>query len=213
MQTTPPCGPAATVDVEAFLSEVRREFPAFRIVPKRGNHFCLAIDVALRVVTLGQMRTFMTEYHTVIGETLYVPDSWQRMSDVAKVILLRHERVHLRQKRRLTFVGLAFVYLVPWFPIGLAYGRARLEWEAYAETLRATHELLGAGAARDPGLRRHIVRRFCGADYGWMWPFPARVERWYDATLAALQADADVAGQTRGVLPHTPQDPRPPQRW
>jgi hypothetical protein len=210
MASVTPCAPAATVDVEAFLTELKQEFPGFRIVPKRGNRFSLSIDSALRVVTLGKMRTFMTEYHTVIGETLYVPDSWQRMSDVAKVILLRHERVHLRQKRRLTFVGLAFVYLVPWFPLGLAYGRARLEWEAYVETLRATHELLGPEAARDAGLRRHIVRRFCGADYGWMWPFPGRVERWYDAALAALESDPPHTPGPGGVLPRAP---RSPHRW
>lgn len=210
MASVTPCRPTGAVDVEAFLSELKQEFPGFRIVSKRGNRLSLTIDAALRMVTLGKMRTFMTEYHTVIGETLYVPDSWQRMSDVAQVILLRHERVHLRQKRRLTFVGLAFVYLVPWFPLGLAYGRARLEWEAYVETLRATHELLGPAAARDPRLRRHIVRRFCAADYGWMWPFPARVERWYDAALASLESDPPRAPDADGVLPHAP---RSPHRW
>lgn len=176
------------VDLEAFMAELQAEFPRFRIVPKRGNALSRAIDVLLRMVTFGGMRTFMTEYHTVIGETLYVPNSWHYMREVDKVILLRHERVHLRQKRRYTFLGMAFIYLVPWFPLGFAYGRARLEWEAYAETLRATHELLGPRAANNPHLRRHIVGRFCGPDYGWMWPFPRQVNQWYDETLATLTA-------------------------
>jgi hypothetical protein len=30
------------------------------------------------------------------------------------------------------------------------------------------------------------VTRFTGPDYGWMWPFPRGVERWYDAWLAEL---------------------------
>jgi hypothetical protein len=172
--------------LDAFLAELLREFPAFRVVHKRHSELSKLIDVLLRLVTVGRMRTFMTVYHTVIGETLYVPDSWDAMSHVDKIILLRHERVHLRQKRRFTFVGLAFIYLVPWFPIGLAYGRAKLEWEAYTETLRATWELVGPEAAFSPHLRDHILARFCGPDYGWMWPFPKQLGRWYDQALATL---------------------------
>lgn len=172
--------------LETFLAELRQEFPAFRVVYKRHSALSRAIDVLLRLITVGRMRTFMTVYHTVIGETLYVPDSWDTMADVDKIILLRHERVHLRQKRRFTFLGLAFIYLVPWFPIGLAYGRARLEWEAYTETLRATFELRGHDAAHSAQLKAHILDRFCSADYGWMWPFPRQLARWYEQSLRSL---------------------------
>lgn len=185
-----PPAPSTASPLDALLRELEREFPKFCIVYKRHSPLSRLIDVLLRLVTGGQMRTFMTHYHTVIGETLYVPDVWDRMAAVEKVILLRHERVHLRQKRRLTFLGLAFVYLVPWFPIGLAYGRARLEWEAYTETLRATWQLLGAEAARDPGLKQHILERFKGPDYGWMWPFPRQLERWYGEALRSLELEA-----------------------
>lgn len=169
-----------------FMAELVAEFPRFRVVRKQQSRFARLLDVALRIVTLNQMRTFMTHYHTVIGDTLYVPDGWVGMSEVDKVILLRHERVHLRQRYRLTFGGMAFVYLVPFLPLGLAYGRARLEWEAYTETLRATHELLGARAARSPALRAHILARFCNAEYGWMWPFRSQLNRWYDRALDEL---------------------------
>lgn len=178
--------PSATLD-QRFLRELLAEFPRFRIVYKRDSGFSRLLDVLLRLVTFNRMRTFITHYHTVIGDTLYVPESWTRMSAVDKVILLRHERVHLRQRQRLTFVGMACVYLLPFFPLGLAYGRARLEWEAYTETLRATHELLGAEAAQDPRLRDHIITRFCCADYGWMWPFRKQLNRWYDQVLNSLQ--------------------------
>jgi len=81
---------------------------------------------------------------------------------------------------------MALLYLLPFFPLGLAYGRARLEWEAYTETLRATAELRGLAAAQDPRLRERIVSRFVGPAYGWMWPFRRQVERWYDAVLEEL---------------------------
>lgn len=179
-----------TPAVEALLDELRREFPKFVLRSKASSPLSLLIHHTLRLLTLGQMRTYMTHYHTVIGYTLFVPGSWAALSNVQKLILLRHERVHLRQRRRMSFLGMAFIYLVPWFPLGLAYGRARLEWEAYTETLRATYELLGPAAAHDPALRCHILRRFCGPDYGWMWPFPRQLDRWYDDVLRELDASS-----------------------
>lgn len=174
---------------DALMREMLAEFPAFRIVPKAGNVLSLAIDVSLRAITLGAQRHYMTRYHTVIGDTLYVPEAWQTMTDVARVILLRHERVHLRQRRRYGLVPFALLYLLPIFPLGLAWFRARFEWEAYRETLRATADLRGLAALEDPLLRREIVRRFVSGDYGWMWPFSRTIERWYD------QAIADIRGE------------------
>jgi len=173
-----------------FIETIRAEFPAFRIVPKHGHWPSRVIDLALKAITLGGQRSYLTRYHTVIGDTLYVPPTWDAMSDLDRVILLRHERVHLRQRRRYGFPLMAFLYLIPFFPIGLAYGRARLEWEAYSETLRATAELRGLASARSAKLRQTILQRFTGGDYGWMWPFRAMVERWYDALLAELEAEA-----------------------
>jgi len=172
----------------AFLAELSREFPAFRVVYKRDSALCRALHVALLIVTATGQRAFLNGYYTVIGDTLYVPDAWDRLPDDERVILLRHERVHLRQRRRYGSVGMALLYLLPFLPLGLAYGRARLEWEAYRETLRATFELKGRAAAFDPELRRRIVQRFTGPDYGWMWPFRRSVERWYDAYLGELDA-------------------------
>jgi hypothetical protein len=179
---------------ERFLAELTREFPAFRIVPKRGDLLSRAIDAALRLVTLNGQRHYLTRYHTVIGDTLYVPETWDALPDRDRVILLRHERVHLRQRRRYGAALMTFLYLVPFLPLGLAYGRARIEWEAYEETLRATAELCGLPAAADPALRERIVSRFTGPDYGWMWPFRRIVERWYDRALHELARDGGLEG-------------------
>jgi len=169
-----------------FIETIRSEFPTFRIVPKHGHWPSRVIDLALKVVTLGGQRSYLTRYHTVIGDTLYVPPTWAAMSDLDRVILLRHERVHLRQRRRYGALLMTWLYLFPFFPLGLAYGRARIEWEAYEETLRATAELLGLEAARSAALRSHIVQRFIGPEYGWMWPFERTVQAWYDQALENL---------------------------
>jgi hypothetical protein len=171
---------------EAFLAEIRAEFPRFSIRKKRDSKLQRAIGLALRAVTAGRMKTYATHYHTVLFGTLWVPDSWDAMTDLDRVILLRHERVHLRQRRNMGDALMAFVYLVPIFPVFLAWGRARIEWEAYEETIAATAELYGLDRAR--GLKPAIVKRFVGPDYGWMWPFPRTVERWFDETLSKVAA-------------------------
>jgi hypothetical protein len=172
---------------EAFLDEIRREFPRFAVVPKRGDPLQRAIAGVLFAITLGGQRHYLTRYHTVLFGKLYVPDGWERMDDDERYILLRHERVHLRQRRRMGDVWMAFVYLVPFFPLGLAWGRARIEWEAYVETIRATAEVRSLAAART--LEAEIVRRFVGPDYGWMWPFPRVVRRWFHEVIADLEAE------------------------
>lgn len=170
-----------------FLAELQAEFPRFRIVKKRTSTLQRAIHLALVAVTFGGQRVYLTRYHTVLFGTLWVPDAWDSMTDDDKYVLLRHERVHLRQRARMGDAMMTFVYLVPFFPLLLAYGRARIEWEAYIETLRATAEVYGLEAAE--GLRAHIKARFVGPEYGWMWPFPRTIDRWFDEAMADIRAE------------------------
>jgi len=171
-----------------LLDDMRREFPAFAVVPKRDSLLQRVLAVVLLLVTFGGQRSYLTHYHTVLFGKLYVPDAWARMDDDERYILLRHERIHLRQRRSMGDLAMAFVYLVPFFPLFLAWGRARIEWEAYVETIRATAEVRGLEAAR--GLEDEIVRRYTGPDYGWMWPFPGTIRRWFAEVIADLEAEA-----------------------
>lgn len=184
-------------DTEALLQttieEIQVEFPCFRIISKRTSALSIFIHLLLKILTFGAQNRYLTEYHTVIGNTLYVPDDWAEIPCIDRVITLRHERVHLRQTRKYGFLLMAFLYLIPFFPVGLAYPRARLEWQAYTESLRATAQLKGMAFARDPWLREHIVKRFTGADYGWMWPFAKSVNRWFDTALDEIERDLDTS--------------------
>jgi hypothetical protein len=181
----------------SLLGDIRREFPGFDVVAKRGSTPQRLIALALAVVTLGGQRRYLTHYHTVLFGKLYVPDGWRSMDDDARYILLRHERVHLRQRRRMGDLAMAFVYLVPFFPLFIAWGRARMEWEAYVETIRATAEVHGLDAAR--ALEAEIVRRYVGADYGWMWPFQRTVRAWFREVVADMEAEAASADPVRGT--------------
>ncbi len=175
-----------------FIAEIQAEFPNFRIIKKEQSAFAKAIDLGLKLLTLGGQREFMSRYFTVIGDTLYVPKGFDELDPINVVITLRHERVHLRQRRRLTLPGMTLLYLLLPFPLGMAYFRARLEWEAYTETLRATLELRGRDAVMAAALRERVVSQFTSAAYGWMWPFPKSVNRWYDEALQEVLSSGDT---------------------
>lgn len=177
---------------EAFLAEIRLEFPKFRVVSKKDDALSKLIDRALRLITFNQQKHYLTHYYTVIFHTLYTPEGWEQSDDIDRVITLRHERIHLRQLRRYTAPGMVFLYLLPFFPLGLAYGRARIEWEAYTETIRATAELRGLPAARSDRLRKHIIKQFTSGSYGWMWPFEGQINRWYDEALEQISREVSV---------------------
>jgi len=170
---------------EALLADTRTEFPRLRVVHKAGSHLQRVIGVFLRIVTLGGQSSYVERYRTVIGRTLYLPRNWDSLTDDDRWLALRHERIHLRQFRRLTLVGMSLLYFLP-LPIGLAWFRARLEWEAYEDTIRATAELHGLEAATR--LRPWIVARFTGPAYAWMWPFPGTIGRWFDRAVGDLVA-------------------------
>lgn len=172
--------------LDEYLEELRLEFPRLRIVDKADDPLSRVIDGALRVLTLGGQSAYMTRYVTTLGRSIYLPLGWQERPEVERYLVMRHEAVHLRQFARMGRVGMALVYLLPVVPMGLAWGRARIEWEAYAETLRATAEAKGIEAAMDPTLHAHIVTQFTSAAYGWMWPFPRTVQSWIDEVIREM---------------------------
>ncbi len=179
------------------IEETRREFPDFKIVPKSESALMKALDIGLKIVTFGQMKSFLS-YHTTIGTTMYAGPTWDMVNDVQRIILIRHEREHMRERAEMGGVLYTVMYLVPFFPVGLAYGRARLEWRAYEAGLLAKAELKGKEAVLDPDYRAMIVRQFTGPSYGWMWPFPSQVNAWYDEALKKAGA---LGASEAGTVP------------
>jgi hypothetical protein len=173
---------------DALVEALHAEFPRFRIVAKRASPMHRAIHVALVALTFGRMRSYLDSYQTTIGSTVYVTEDWHAWPPDQRYVVLRHEAVHLRQFRRFTLPGMAILYLLIPLPVGLAWFRARFEKEAYAESIRVAAEVWGAEFPRRRDYRDHVIAQFTGASYGWMWPFRAGLERWYDAILATLPA-------------------------
>lgn len=171
---------------QALIAALEAEIPGFRIVRKDRSRFQRAIHYALVAVTLGRMRDYLDSFQTTIGRTVYVTPDWDELPEDRRYVTMRHEAVHLRQFRRLTLPVMAVLYLLVPLPIGLAYFRARFEKEAYAETIRAAAEVWGDAYPRSAEHRRYVIDQFASASYGWMWPFRAGLERWYDRVLASL---------------------------
>lgn len=171
---------------DELVAALEREIPGFRIVRKDRSWLHRAIDVGLRIVTLGGMRRYLDGYQTTIGATVYVTADWDARSPDARYVTMRHEAVHLRQFRRYTLPGMALLYLLIPLPMGAAWCRMRFERAAYEETIRASAEVWGLDYARGRELRDHVIGAFVGPAYGWMWPFRRPLERWYDRVLAEL---------------------------
>lgn len=177
--------------LKQLLADFAARSRPIRVVKKSEFWHQRAAGKALFLVTLGGQRTYLSHYVTTLGHTIYVPDDFDSWSPVHAIEVLRHEAVHVTQFERHGWLGMILLYGVLPLPMGLAWFRARLEWEAYEETFWAIAEMEGFEAARSPELRAQVVRRFTGPDYGWMWPFPRMVERWIDETLREIEKTPD----------------------
>ncbi len=176
-------------DYAQFVFLVKTEFPKFTIVPKTESWLMKLIAFLLLVVTFGKQKTFMTGYITTIGTTVYVPDGWNGWAETRKLAVLRHERVHMRQAKKYGLFLFAIAYLLLPLPLGLAYCRARFEWEAYEESMRAASEQHGLRLLDDVRYKASIVNEFVTGAYGWMWPFRGKVEGWYEGSKTKITAE------------------------
>lgn len=132
----------------------------------------------------GEQGKFMLLYATTIGNKIYMPKTWwDGATEQQRLILLRHEEVHVRQMKKYSVVFFFFLYLFVFFPVGLGYFRAKFEKEAYSETLRARHEYWGENSISSHQCRNWVIQQFTSSTYGWMWPFKKHLNRWYDKQL------------------------------
>lgn len=169
-------------EYEKILFDVKSEFSSFEILPKNKSVLMKVIDAALRIITFGQMKNFMTRFITVIGNKVYVPDSWEDNTLTSKAEIIRHERVHMRQSKKYGRFLFSFLYLVVPFPIGIAYFRKKFEQEAYEESLKALYEYHGEKIFT-PRLKEGMLAHFTTAQYFWMWPWRKDLEKWYEAAV------------------------------
>ncbi len=172
---------------QTLLADLRARYPRFRIIRKSKSPVSRALDHALRLVTGGRQARFLDGFVTTLGARVYVPDRWDVMPAGDRYCIMRHEAVHIAQFRRFTWPGMMLLYLAFPLPVVFAGGRALIEWQAYRETLAATWQVYGPAAAKAPALADHIVRRFTGPDYVWMWVRGKTIHHLIGRTLARLE--------------------------
>lgn len=176
-------------DIQA---SILAEFPKFKIVPKESSGFMRLLDTLLRIITLNQMNTFMTGFITTIGFTVYVNSGWlTTMADSDRTIVLRHERVHMRQRVTYGQVLFSLLYLLV-LPVGLAYFRMKFEREAYTETFLAVRDFTDDEFVRTAEFRANFLGDMAGASYVWMWPFKGSNNKWFDSLLNIPHTTASV---------------------
>ncbi len=174
-------------DYIRLIYDVREEFPDFEILKKEDSRLMKLVDVLLKIITVGQMNTFLTGFITTMGNKVYIPASWQDLNLVNKIEILRHERIHMRQSKKYGRFIFSFLYLMAPLPVGLAFFRRKFEMEAYEESMRVLYFYKGSSAFTSL-LREFFISQFISANYFWMWPFRKSIETWYDDAIKKIQS-------------------------
>lgn len=173
---------------EELLRDILEEFPDFQIVVKSESRLMVCIDKFLKIVTLGRMKTFMTGFTTTVGNTTYVSTNWNELSRTIRSIVLRHERIHLRQAKSYSRFFFSFLYIFV-LPVFWTY-RSKFEREAYEETMRASVEAYGLDVLNDT-MKSEIVGYLSSHQYFWMMRKKS-AELWFDETKEKILLEKEV---------------------
>lgn len=177
--------------LDRLCRELKMEFSKLRMQRKANHWYWRLLGWLVLIVTFGSNRTFVERYTTTLpGVVAWSEHKWKLIAegrDLDRVwTTLMHEREHLRQFRWKGPVNMGVAYLLIWFPVGLAWYRAKYERDGYLQTLRCWY-LISPRWARSPEARQWWIERFTSGAYGWMWPFKSQVGRWYDDMLEQLE--------------------------
>jgi hypothetical protein len=170
-------------EYDKLIADMKDEFPKFQVIDKKDSLMMKAINIFLKIITFGQMKTFMTHFTTTVGYRMYVSSRWLLADQVGVV---KHERVHMRQMRRHGKIWHALSYLFLWTPCVFAHFRKKYEQEAYEESMRHRATTYGLKHIKGAEYREGIISNFTSAKYFWTWPFRKSIETWYDATVQKI---------------------------
>jgi len=119
-------------------------------------------------------------FTTTLGKTIFVPKDWDTYSDLDKLSTLVHENIHIHQYSKFTVPGFLFLYLLCFFPIGLAFFRYLFERQAY---LVGYKKILEYRITAKSMLINNGVEQMCKGNYGYAWIFPKAVRKWFEKNL------------------------------
>ena len=174
-------------ELERVANELQKRHPGFKIVKKRDSPLMKTVNVLLMIITFGRMRSFMSDYVTTIGKTVYVTEHWDSNPALVNAATLRHEGVHIAQAEREGMVFYALKYLFWLLPAGLSRSRRDYEMEAYEESIRAHVEYFGIEFVEREEYKSRMISQFTSSSYMWMWPFKKSIESWFNKIIVDVK--------------------------
>lgn len=147
--------------LDRILALVRDDVPGLRLVDKQSVPWMGALGALVRPL----MPDFATSYTTVIGSTVYLPDTPEAMDARRLAVTLAHEYVHMLDQAE---HGMRFYLSYGFSPLPV-WRTHRAHWErrAYAVDLLLAHETGGTDRLALAEARLRGI--FAGPAYGWMW--------------------------------------------
>ena len=173
-------------------------------------------DESLFMKILGKLlffnKTFMTNYTTTIGSTVYFPTkSFVESRETSATVILLHELVHVNDASKITAPLFSLLYLCPqiltllFFPLLFiswkiailavffatplpAYFRMHFEKRAYMTSLYSLNAL-GKKLNFNPLLdsqKDSFIKQFKTSAYYWMWIFP-NINKQFDEALVKVR--------------------------
>jgi hypothetical protein len=159
-------------DMRSYCDEYQRR----GIYKKKSETgWCKVVNVLWNILTFSSADDFMNRPSTT-GNHIYMHRGWDYKDTPVTLtyITTRHEAQHLHFFDRFgTVLGLIIYLFLP-LPIGLAYGRYRVERNAIVEELLAIHSLGGDAIGR---LSEYVLA-LSGSSYFYAWPFRNSVRYW-----------------------------------
>lgn len=177
---------------ESVVNEAKINFPNLQIKYKNESLF---MKILGKLIFFN--KSFMTEYVTTIGSTIYFPSkSFVMIRPVSSLMILMHELIHVYDSKKFTTPVFSFLYLFPqilalltlpllfinWqiallfllfiLPIP-AYFRSYFEKRGYLVSLYITNKLsnkmkFNYNLNSD---KNDAINHFKNSDYYFMWPF------------------------------------------
>jgi len=182
-----------------LLTAAQAHFPSLQVKYKNQSKFMKFLGTILFF-----NKSFMTDYVTTIGSTIYIPnDTYMKLHSVSGSVVFMHELVHIYDSGRISRPLFTFFYLLPqimaifllpflffvkWWvilPMILlclapipAYFRMIFEKRAYISSIY-TLNALGKRLNFNPQLTNQtsfFVAQFKDSYYYFMWPFDVTPE-------------------------------------
>jgi hypothetical protein len=182
------------------LQKFSRGFEKSAVLMTKDNWFCKFIAFVLQILTGTPYADNMKYFAMTVGPLIFIPKEWGGDMSLNKTLV--HECRHITQMKAFglfihPWIGLplyTLVYLLLFFPVGLAWFRYRFELDADTAEFRYLYSL-DTGSEFIASMKGYIEDRveyraqdLSDGTYGWAW-FYYFVKRGYEKKASEVLAE------------------------